>query len=300
MLWFFGGEPLLNMEGIQAVTEKLPYARYGVTSNLTLLDEAKANWLRQHHFSILCSVDGAEATHDLHRKYPNGKGSWSQAYKGLLNARLVQPNATIRCTYTPETVSALYESCKTFLKYGFTHVALEPVYETDWNAESLMVLQQQIIEVAQLTYELSKSGHHLQVKPLTDIKRLLWQGRAEHTKRCGLAKGNIGMDIDGTLYPCHRYVSSHHANLQLGNVFTGIDEQKRMHYYNQATCFVPRNEDTPDYCGDCLWRKACMGGCYASNYSVTGTYHLMPRSYCQIHNALVSALLPRFLNLFWQ
>ena len=60
---FFGGEPLLEYENMVAFIEWLettipkPFD-YGITTNGTLIDEEKAQYLASKHFGMLFSIDG--------------------------------------------------------------------------------------------------------------------------------------------------------------------------------------------------------------------------------------------------
>lgn len=84
---FYGGEPLLNFNLIKRSVEYIEKEycdykiRYPVTTNATLLNEEKAEFLMSHNFSIAVSIDGPEEEHDRNRIYPNGKGSFRDVMK---------------------------------------------------------------------------------------------------------------------------------------------------------------------------------------------------------------------------
>lgn len=86
---FYGGEPLLNFKLIKKCVEYLEstYANYEVlysmTTNGSLLDKEKANWLTKHDFSIFISLDGPEEEHNRHRVYRNGKGTFKDVMKNI-------------------------------------------------------------------------------------------------------------------------------------------------------------------------------------------------------------------------
>jgi uncharacterized protein len=42
--------------------------------------------------------------------------------------------------------------------------------------------------------------------------------------RCGVGRNTNAVDVDGNIYPCHRYVNM--AQYILGNTKTGMDEEK--------------------------------------------------------------------------
>lgn len=81
---FFGGEPLLEFPLMKQTAEYAEaraeaagkHIGFSVTINGTIMSEEIALFGRKHGFNYLLSVDGSQAAHDRHRKYPNGKGSW--------------------------------------------------------------------------------------------------------------------------------------------------------------------------------------------------------------------------------
>lgn len=110
-LAFYGGEPLLNFNLIKMCVEYIQKeysnykTRYTLTTNGSLLDNEKANWLMEHDFSIAVSLDGPEEEHNRLRVYPNGKGTF----------RDVMENVT------------------SILKTGYKKVSCLPVI--DWNSD---------------------------------------------------------------------------------------------------------------------------------------------------------------------
>ena len=86
---FYGGEPLLNFETIKKCIEYIHsrYRRYDVLYNMTtngsLLDKEKADWLIKHDFSISISLDGPEEEHNRNRLYRNKKGTFRDVMKNI-------------------------------------------------------------------------------------------------------------------------------------------------------------------------------------------------------------------------
>jgi uncharacterized protein len=86
---FYGGEPLLAFDLVQeavAIAEKKAPGKsigFSITTNATLIDTKKSEFLRDKGFTVLVSVDGPPAMHNRYRVYPDGVGSYSTAIKGL-------------------------------------------------------------------------------------------------------------------------------------------------------------------------------------------------------------------------
>lgn len=86
---FYGGEPLLNFnlikKCVQYLNEKYPNLDffYSLTTNGTLLDKDKADFLMHHDFSIAISLDGDQKEHDRNRVYRTGKGTFTDVMKNI-------------------------------------------------------------------------------------------------------------------------------------------------------------------------------------------------------------------------
>lgn len=75
---FYGGEPTLNREMMEAVMQRFPEFRFQLQTNGTLLDDLP-DWVLAKLSNILVSIDGGEATTDGYR----GRGIWRQVIRNL-------------------------------------------------------------------------------------------------------------------------------------------------------------------------------------------------------------------------
>jgi len=86
---FYGGEPLLNFKLIKECIEYIDetYKCYKISNYLTtngsLLDIEKAEWLIKHNCHILVSICGPKEEHDRLRVYRNGKGTFEDIMKNI-------------------------------------------------------------------------------------------------------------------------------------------------------------------------------------------------------------------------
>jgi len=292
-IWFFGGEPLTSFDTIQKVfnvlTENNIIAHYGLTSNLTLLDEEKAKWLGERKFGILCSIDGGRESHNMNRVYKNGKGTWDDVMKGLkLVRQYINPSPNIRWTVEPRNVKYLYEDVKEFFGMGLTTLAIDPVYEVEWKDEDVEEYMNQLEKVAQYIIH---THHMVSLKPFQDLLPLISGQPFEWRYRCGLAQGSLAMGADGKLHLCHRFVSSQSG--VIGDVFNGIDQSIRLKY-NEEYWKVRPYSKTLD-CSTCPLQEMCNGGCLAVNYDMNKDMHVIPETFCKIYQAYVKRLLPYVL-----
>lgn len=114
-LTFYGGEPLVNFkvmkQSIEYMKERYPQQPFTVsfTTNLTLMTREIAEYLHglPCEANILCSIDGPEQMHDLHRRYGDGKGSFGDAMRGfhILREHFYDPGQkkriAVNCVMSP-------------------------------------------------------------------------------------------------------------------------------------------------------------------------------------------------------
>lgn len=281
---WFGGEPLVAFPLIKEATEWgsrmakgcMKELRWGITSNMTLIDDEVNEFLRKYDYNVLCSIDGPQKYHDANRVYPDGSGSWEDAMAGLERVLKWRKGVTVRYTITPETVKGVWDGTRLFLDLGIKSVAHEFVYEVTWPRRSLTELKRQLLKLVPLVVE----SPSLQFKPFRDGLRSFMSER-RMTDRCGLARGDFGVDVDGNLFRCHRFVDQwpHH----LGSVWTGLDVKKaNIINRNWDVGKVVAWDGNKVTCLYCPARMGCNAGCLAVNYDTTGYTNKPPKSYCDI------------------
>lgn len=301
-VWWFGGEPSLVFEDVimrtadEAVRRGLIPGRtfrHGMTSNLTVMKDEWVEWIRRTQFGVLVSLDGTEDTHDRHRKFPDGSGSFKVVWQNLQKLRRVRPNPEIRWTVAPDTVVGLAERIKWFLSQGLTNLAIDFVYEVEWTDADYEALRSEFMSVRELIRTLALSGQAVpHIKFVRDgIVRLT--GGLSYESRCGLGQGGIGVDINGDIYLCHRAVSSRDPKLKIGNIKSGLDWRKRILINAE---WVRRGRPFSEREGRCetcqLFGKYCIGGCLIVNYDMFGDLGVVPDTFCTIANMAVDVFEP--------
>lgn len=86
---FYGGEPLLNFDLIKNAVEHIERTyndfsvNYNMTTNGSLMNKEKAEWLMQHGFKLSISLDGPKEEHNRNRIYSSGKGTFDDVMKNV-------------------------------------------------------------------------------------------------------------------------------------------------------------------------------------------------------------------------
>jgi len=306
---WFGGEPLLAWDNVivRAVELaekkglKIPNdIKFSLTTNLTLLDEKKLEFIKKYNIGLLISIDGTKEKHDRHRKFPSGKGSWDIVWKNLkLVRKYYIGTPELRWTVSPETLPGLADDVKFFVENGLTNLAIDPVFECEWYEEDYETYRREMVKLRGYVIQWLRRGIPVYLMPVRRGLETIYGLRNSWKFRCGLAQANLGMDINGDLYPCHRFVSSHDKRLVLGNIKDLLDpegyekfEEKRIRFNQEWWKAPPFNADDLSMCDKCIFRNGCMGGCLAINYDMYGDIHKIPTTFCRISQISAEVFLP--------
>ncbi|MFA4860408.1 radical SAM protein [Methanoregula sp.] len=86
---FYGGEPLLNFDLIKKCVQyvKTTYPdlefTFSLTTNGTLLNQEREDFLKEHGFLMNISIDGPKEEHDRNRIYQDGRGTFDDVMKNV-------------------------------------------------------------------------------------------------------------------------------------------------------------------------------------------------------------------------
>ena len=180
---FFGGEPLMNMKTVKAVTE---YARQReketgkkfkltMTTNGMLLNDENIKWLNDNDFSLVLSLDGRKEVNDAMRPDAGGHGTYDRIVKNFKKCIASRKGGDwdyrgvytyLRGTYTHNNMD-FTKDVLSMVDEGFNILSVEPVVMKDsplgFTEEDLPRIRE---EYDRLTEAYMKRGQGLLVLPL--------------------------------------------------------------------------------------------------------------------------------------
>jgi len=311
---FFGGETLMNFKLLKEVVLYANGAAaaqgrgitYSLTTNATMLTDEIIHFLSDNGVGVTVSMDGPPELQDKHRVYKNGKGSYAVIEPRLRKLIAIHKTRAItaRVTLTNGVtdVVRIYRHLKDDI--GFHEIGFAPV--TNNGAQDYMIDDGGMDKVLAGFHELADEwldyalqGRMHGFSNVSETIGELMQG-VNKSHPCGAGLGLLGVSPSGDLSPCHRFTDA--DTHTLGNINTGIDQEKREDFLN-------RGHVTAKYeCSTCWARPLCAGGCHHEafvRYGDTGHANL---HYCdwirqwtdtclKIYGA-VSVLNPQFLERF--
>ncbi len=267
-LWFFGGEPLLELESIikPIVLEYGDRMSFGITTNGVLLNMDAVDFLHKHNISLLLSIDGAAEVQNHQRTFPDGSASFAAVVKNIPYLLLYYPDVTFRSTLTKFSIPRMMNTYKFARHMGFKNIAfcINEYEEYDNIDQELLTANYNAIAREIL------AGSPLWLSDL-DNARDYWQVASAGKEmgsvyRCGYGTTSVGIDVKGNLLPCQE-LNSGDGTFIIGDVFTGIDTEKHNDFLKMA--FQP--SDVPNtFSGRFLQAGLCPKKQYADhNFTVS-------------------------------
>lgn len=292
---FFGGEPLLEWDLLQRA---FTYARdeshrldielrRTVTTNLSLLTEPRAAWLREQGFHVGLSLDGNAAMHDTLRRFPDGRGSHAACAPALRFYRDAEDGAEVIVVIDPRNVAHLADSVAWLVSEGVRHISLNPNFYRAWPEPALAAWTEACERIGDLYIMRYRQSAPVRINVIDGkIRTRIKEGYAL-CDRCGFGEQEIAIAASGNIYPCERIVSDDVCNepLCLGNVFSGFDPARRAQV-------VAARGNTVRECAGCNLQPRCMNWCSCINYATTGAINRVAGIVC-FHEKMVIAVADR-------
>lgn len=272
---FFGGEPLMNFG---TVKEVVAYARelenktgkkfyFTITTNGTLLDEEKINFINEYMDNVVISIDGRKEVHDSIRYDRAGRGTYDRIVP--LAQKLVagrnEKSYFVRGTFTSRNKD-FSKDVMHLAALGFRKISVEPVVGS---GDELFIKEQDIPDILN-EYEKFAAEYLKCLQEGSSFRFYhfnlnLYEGPCVYKRvtACGAGFEYLAVSPEGYLYPCHQFVGQ--KEFIMGDVFEGISNEKL------KESFKNNNILTKEKCRDCWAKLFCSGGCHANAWYSNGS-----------------------------
>lgn len=302
VLDFIGGEPFLEVELIDEILEYFQKAtilanhiwaknwRASISTNGTLyFNKNVQDFIKKygHRLSLNITVDGNKKLHDSCRKFPDGTGSYdlasAAAYDFIYN---LHGHLGSKITLAPSNISFTAEAIKDFIKFGYTEILANCVFEKGWELEHAQIFYKQLEELSD--YLIDNNLEEKIFISLFDKDMFIPIPITETNNWCGGNGKMLALDYKGDIYPCLRYMESSLGTtvppIIIGNVKQGFLPTQKEQDCIQCLKQVNRITQSTQECLDCPIAKGCAW-CQAYNYQNSGDFNHRATYICIMHKA---------------
>ena len=249
---FFGGEPIMAYKTLVDTCEytnhKFKGRKYSfhLVTNATLLTREIIDYLSKYEFGVGISIDGGPDIQNQQRPMVNGCDSYYETTKNLQYLLSKVHNVHARGTYCNFDYD-LVQIYKDLLKLGFIEVNVPPDLLHLRSTSDFEKLCKQLDHLKDYILEYCASNDNFPFGLFITWIRRIFLPKMNPNYNCGLGSALLSIDINGDIYPCHRFCSDDEA--KLGNVFNPTFIQK----------FDDRELNSN--CNDCWNKYTCSHGC---------------------------------------
>lgn len=285
---FYGGEPLLEFPLMKKVVEyanelfESSRLRYTTTTNASMLNDEIIAFFKEHHFSVVISLDGPEKIHDKNRVFAeNGKGTFRVVIEKLKSLYNNNPDffkkITINMVIDPS--NNFDDVLSLFSEYPFLNECNSQINVIDdYFSDKKNVVSENYIQSMEYQkflgylYLLNRiSVKDIPLAVLTKIRGIQNESFKKFSPRteidetttpsgpCLPGKSRLLVTYDGRFIPCER-VSETSDAMCLGTLETGIDLSKAQQLLNVSKI-------TAEECKKC-WAFSLCSSCakYADDH----------------------------------
>ncbi|MGL5649243.1 MAG: radical SAM peptide maturase, CXXX-repeat target family [Clostridium sp.] len=299
---FIGGEPLLEIDLINDITEYFKYTTIkhkhiwsknymiSIISNgvLYFKDEVQSYIERnKDKLSFSISLDGCKELHDMCRVFDNGRGSYDLAERACLDyMNRYNPLMSTKLTIAPENITWVYKAMLNLYDLGYEIINANCVYEEGWNENDAVVLYEEMKKVADFVID-NNLEHKLYIS-LFDENLFKPVPIEDNHNYCGTTGSMLSLAHTGDIYSCIRFMSSSLGDdvkpFAIGNIDDGIG--KRVEHKDKIDILgeVTRRSQSTDKCYNCSVGGGC-GHCTAYNYQKFGTPDKKATYICDMHKS---------------
>lgn len=263
------------IETVEYAQEKLPVGlklKFALVTNGTLIDDAKAKWLKDYDFAITVSMDGLEETQNKQRPKADGSGSYQDVVNGIKALVRVDANFAVRCTITGYNQSEMVEFLELCASLGCKDVSVVPFSSTGRGEVGIEPINS--VKFVQSYIQAQERAKELGVRFSTPSGYL-----DNISARYCDGDGNIFAVMPcGSISSCTR-VTRQEDSLASKFFIGRIDGSKGIEI-SQEKVEALRDLNLYSFpeCQDCYAKFSCCGGCHHTRLINGG----VPRDYCEI------------------
>ncbi len=206
---FYGGEPLLNMEFVRQVMDRVAAKDFMIQTNGLLLDRLEPEYVNRFH-TILVSIDGEEALTDYYRGKAtfrkvinNLKLIMKNGFRGELIARVTvmeQTDILKQVTWLLDNSEFSFSSVHWQLNAGFWANDYARRDFKRWSTENYVPGVNRLVQF--WVDQMNRKGVVLRLYPLLGIANSLLLEEKVALMRCGGGWVNYAIQTNGYVIPC--------------------------------------------------------------------------------------------------
>lgn len=243
-IFFFGGEPLLNIEIIEFICEHFAKKHFKLITNGFYINDKIIEVIKKYDIKIGISIDGPENIHDEFRVTKSGAKTFGKICENINKLKENGITLTnIQSTYTEFAKRQMKKS--ELVDYFIKNFDFKFLTIGDDIKENSVDLKEGDIDSIEILKTTDKIVLDLAMNILLASKTVKINGM-----KCGAGNELMLIHSNGNIYPCQRFISD--KEFTMSNIYD----------FNMETFLQKKNEFNNKYvnhskCNGCLARYVC-------------------------------------------
>ncbi len=290
---FFGGEPLLNFGLMKKVVSYVREVEnktnkkftFSITTNATLINETIKAFIEENKIGMTVSIDGTREMNDANRFYANKNGTYIDVKNNISG---IKTSMIARATIAPPNLDLSNSITHLVEEFSFRSVAWAEA-DNLLSDEDYKVIKKSTLELIDKLEGLIKEERYELVKKYHSFINMLKKFDSDgiRSKGCGAGSNLMAVDIDGKIYPCHRFVGV--GKFVVGDVTVGNKGNTDFYSVIDLVNF--------EKCQSCIAKSICSGGCINENYCSTESINEPSEKHCKYIVEIVDRMLEVYIRL---
>lgn len=297
-LVFFGGEPLLNLTGMEYFIDRIEelfkeekisrIPNFNIITNGTIYSKRIANLFQKYQMGVLVSCDGPPELQNEQRPFRgSGKGSYDIVARNIRQMVRDKQNVRIECTVTKRT-----------LELGYNHEKLKDFFSTEFGIDRISFVPEMITGDAKILedfYQDFYNHKNLYIQALLNLDfndemfevphRLLIKRPFAYP--CGLGRSSFHILANGDIYPCQLIAGQKEFKI------ADIDSFNDSYFHNNN--WTEKYKENSAKCDSC-WAKPLCKFCPLRQLIESNCYTL-PEPACVEQRKSIEKLILRVVEL---
>ena len=319
---FFGGEPFLNLDAIEAVSDYLhgqvsrgkldSMPHISAITNLTIFNERALALVQRFNIHLTAAIDGPQPVHDAFRIFNNGSGSFEVINQNihLWRKRCGQPTI-LEATYGPrhlELEIGMSDVVK-FLQdtYNIFDIILHPMEPYPpanhlISARSWQRFRELIYELAMDygKYEVRRSFSNNQAGKIANYFMRM-ADPIQKDAHCDVGIDTITVSAEGKVFPCYTFMGFEEFMMAENCTFEALMGKK---FRKIQTRFLKNRKSNNPICAECDILKTCRQ-CPGEMVHQTGSINATIPTACNYLIGFVEGMLiglndAKMNNEYWE
>lgn len=271
----FGGEPLLNPDGIETVLETgeklsketgISFQAGTITNGTIMNDKIKRIYKKYRDtcgLSVQLSVDGIKEAHDMNRVTIGGKGSFDMIMKNLDDWKEIfegkEYNICVHTCLSQSNMKYFYDSWKYFMEeWKLQNIWFMPIHSDEYTIDDVRSYKEQLIKIGELLLNNTlRTGDLGWIKTFAPLDKCIMNLQNFSHAPCGAGKNFCSITAKGLVSPCHQVYYNDEENFTIiGNIYDGIDSMKAKLLNEYDSSDLSCNKENPEC--DCYGCYRCL------------------------------------------